>query len=64
MSRTPTDDEPEGVRCPCGEFTPFNVWVYAHWRERIRFVCPKCERVFDVYAGVAKPDKQLKRSKS
>lgn len=59
-----TADEPKGVTCKCGEFTPFSMWVYAHWQERLTFTCPGCGAGYSPYAGVAKPVKHLKRGKS
>ena len=44
-------DKPEGVKCACGEFTPFHVWVYAHWNQRIEFTCPKCKAKYSVLRG-------------
>lgn len=57
------DDQPKGVTCPCGGFTPFTVWVYAHWHERIEFTCPKCGQVSVVWRGESSPCRFTKRSK-
>ena len=55
MSGT-SGDEPKGVSCECGEFTPFSMWVYAHWTTPAVFTCPKCDRKYTVQRGRAKPD--------
>ena len=48
------EDLPKGVTCKCGEFSPFSMWVYAHWGERLSFVCPECGAKYSVYKGQAK----------
>ena len=50
--------EAEGVKCECGEFTPFGLYVAAHWRERLDFTCPKCQARYTVQAGKVKPKKK------
>lgn len=43
----------KGFTCECGEFHKYPPYVYAHWRIDLKFTCPKCDRVYDIYAGVA-----------
>ena len=38
---------PEGVDCPCGRFTPFTAYVYAHARDVLDFTC-ECGRKFSI----------------
>jgi hypothetical protein len=37
--------------CDCGEEIPFTGWVFAHWHEPIKFVCPSCKREATLFEG-------------
>ena len=46
----------KGFVCTCGEKHRFPPYVYAHWRIRLVFTCPKCKRKWNILDGVASND--------
>lgn len=46
----------QGVQCECGWFEPFTAWVMAHWDINSEFACPKCDRRYIIFQGIAKKD--------
>lgn len=55
------DRDPEkGILCPCGNYMPFENYVYAHWTYELTTTCAQCGRRFTVREGqvesVSDPD--------
>jgi len=48
-------EQNKGVQCRCGKFTPFSLYVYAHWDIPLLFTCPDCEVKYNILAGDVSP---------
>jgi len=46
---------PKGMTCECGEYTKYDMYVYAHWTVELVFTCPKCKAKYGLLEGVAEP---------
>lgn len=56
------DRLPLGFICTCGERHKFPPYVYAHYRELMRFQCEKCKTAWDICLGMVSKNKGVDRA--
>ncbi len=42
----------KGFTCSCGKFNRYELYVYAHWRDPLKFTC-ECGRRYSIVCGFA-----------
>lgn len=46
-----TQNNGNGIKCDCGHFEKFGLYVHAHWNDILTYTCEKCGNKCDIRRG-------------